>query len=493
MVSVVTEMAGASAVGAVQSQRDISKPKVLVLSGSALTDRMFFHTKFFAALTNGARASVWAASAADPYYRSEWETAGVEIEEYPKIYPFKEFPYNFLRRLNEYNWDYRLQAASRLSMMRVIRDKSMRLPVRVAKYLAHVTSLFPVEERIEDRLEKLLLSYDRSPESIVRLRNLNPDVVVCSGPFQYSEPAITAVAKKMGIPVLALIPSWDNLSTKNRLVMKYDGYIVWSEWQREELHQIYPASRSVPCYVVGAPQFDVFYQEEFNLSRASFCETQGLDPNRPIILYAIGSPNLHPGEKHGALELARIIQAGKLGDVQMIVRPHPLHDVGELKDLFTDFAPQVILQQPAGQGAVRSQDRAQIIEWVNSFRHADVHINTFSTTAIDAAICDTPTINLDYDPAPGKPHERLVQAINHEWVHYKPIAESGGVWLVKNTEELLDAVKIYLREPELHRVARRGIAEHVCEYLDGQCGERFAQAILDFVGEGAAQARLARQ
>jgi CDP-glycerol glycerophosphotransferase (TagB/SpsB family) len=201
-------------------------------------------------------------------------------------------------------------------------------------------------------------------------------------------------------------------------------------------------------------------------------------------VYAVGSPNfLH--EHHGALEMAKRICQGELGDVQMLVRPHPIHDNSEMIELFRPYAPRVVLQQTAEAGTeltARSQDESHIVEWVNTFRHADVVVNLSSTVTVDAAIFDRPVVNLDFDPEPGQPNQALVKDVNHLWTHFKPIAESGGVWLVNDWEELTMAVKTYLRQPELHREKRRWIAEYVCGYTDGKCGERMAQAVLDFVG-----------
>jgi CDP-glycerol glycerophosphotransferase (TagB/SpsB family) len=128
----------------------------------------------------------------------------------------------------------------------------------------------------------------------------------------------------------------------------------------------------------------------------------------------------------------------------------------------------------------RSQDEIQIKEWVNTFRHANVVINLSSTVAVDAAILDKPVVNLDYDPEPGQPNLALVKDVNHTWTHFKPIAESGGLWLVNRPEETVEAVKTYLANAGLHRNQRRWIAEYVCQHLDGHSGERMAEAILDF-------------
>lgn len=466
--------------GTVIDPADKKLPKILVLSSSLLTDRMFLYTRFMNVVSERASASVWATSARSAFFRQIWSDSPAHVEEFPEVRPFKEFPHNYLRRLNEFVWDYRQQSRSRMSIMR--RGKNQSYHIRALKLPACGLALAGVEQPLEDRLEKMLLAYPRSPATLQRLQANRPDVVITTGPFQFEQPAVIAAAKNIGIPTLALIPSWDNLSTKNRMVFKYDGYLVWSEQTKQELHHFYPQSRHVPVYVMGAPQFDTFFQPQFIQSREAFCATQGLKPSLPIIVYAVGSPNFLQ-EHHGAVYLAEKIVRGDLGDVQMIVRPHPIHDNGQMRKLLDRFAPSVILQQTAEAGTplnARSQDKEGITEWVNTFRHADVVVNLSSTVTVDAAIFDRPIVNLDYDPEPGQPNQALVKDVNHVWTHFKPIAESGGVWLVNNEEEMVKAVKTYLVRPELHRDKRRWIAEYVCGYLDGRCGERMAEAILDF-------------
>ena len=463
------------------------KPDVLVLSSSLFTDRIFLYTQVLNDLSSEAAVRVWATSAANPAFRELWNTPLAVVEDFPAVFPFKEIPYNYLRRLNEFVWDFRQHPPSRLSMMQHLWNGTQKLQVRALKLPARALARIKAERSLEDQLEKLLLSYQRSPEALARLRAHPPAVVVTTGPFQFEQPAVMAVAKNLGIPTLALIPSWDNLSTKNRMTFKYDGYLVWSEQAKRELHHFYPYTRQAPIYVIGAAQFDLFFQKRFHQSRQTYCAGQGLRPDRPIVLYAISSPNVFR-EHHGAKYLAERIAQGDLGDLQMIIRPNPIHDYKELAELSRRFSPRVIVQQTSPDGlalTARSQNERQIAEWVNTFRHADVVVNLSSTVAIDAAILDRPVVNLDYDPEPGQPRQALVKDVNHCWTHFKPIAESGGVWLVNNGKEMTEAVKAYLDHPELHRKKRRWIAEYVCGYVDGRCGERMAEAILDFVNHHA--------
>lgn len=460
----------------------MSRPKVLLLTSSLLVDRVFVHTNLIKTLRRYGEAIVWAVSRGNDQNCSVWENSFARVERFPRVEPFKAFPYVYLRRLNEFAWDFRHRIPTRMSVQQHVRDKDQPLSVRALKLPARIVAACRAEQLLESCVEKLLLRCKRSAEAIERLQEMRPSVIVATGAFQFEQPAIFAAAKKLGIPTLAYIPSWDNITTKNRMVFKYDGYLVWSEQTKSELHQFYPASKRAPVYVVGAPQFDMFYQKRFYETREDFCRSQGLDPNLPIVVYAIGSPNFLQ-EHHGAIELAKRITEGKLGTIQMLIRPHPIHDNAALGRVFEEYAPRVRLQQTHNAGkavAERTQDERQIREWINTFRHADVLINLASTVTVDAAIFDCPVINLDFDPQPDQADQALVKDINHRWNHFKPVAESGGVRLVKNYEELTAAILSYLQDRTLGREGREQIVRHVCEYTDGKCGERLARAVIDF-------------
>jgi hypothetical protein len=482
MIDSRAEAAAVSANNKSFSESENDLPTVLFLSSSLLDDRKLLYTKCLGVLSETAKVKVWATSARTPKYRAFWETAPATVEGFPEVFPFKEFPYNYLRRLNEFAWDFKLRPPSRLSIMTHVRQKKQKAHIRALKLPARVIALVGAERRLENWLSEWLPGYNRSLDAYRRLKSDPPSVLIATGPNRFEEPALVAAAKTLGIPTLALIHSWDNVSTKNRMVFKYDGYMVWSEQMKSELAHFYPESREKPVYIVGAAQFDVFFQERFRQTREEFCALQKLDPRKPFIVYALGSPNLIR-EHYGAIYMAEQVTKGELGDVQLLVRPHPQFCNGTEAETLRNFGANVVVQQTGESGTAipdRFQEEHQIREWVNTFRHADVVVNLSSTVAIDAAIFDRPVVNLDFDPEPEKPNQKLVKDINHLWTHFKPIAESGGVWLVNDPREMVEAVKAYLKNPSLHRAERRWIAEYVCGFLDGQCGERMAAAINDF-------------
>jgi hypothetical protein len=468
------------------------QPGLLVLSTSLLTDRMLWYSDFFAELEDSFETTIWS-WASELHRLGSWQAPpSVRVETFPEVNHFRMFPHTCLRRLNEFVWDYRLRPPSRMSHRRHVADRRMELWLRSLKVPARVLAAFRVERSLEWAVGRFLQGSVRSPAGLARLKALRPSVMLATGPMRFDEPGIVAIAKTLGIPTLALMTSWDNLSTKARMLFEYDGYVVWTEQMRRELHEFYPSSRNVPVYVVGAPQFDVFHRGEFDQTREEFCAAAGLRPEAPIIVQTLGSPN-SISEHHAAIDLAGRVSRGELGDVQLIVRPHPAFDNAREAELLHGLRPRVLVQRTGGENpAYRSQARHQIVEWVNTFRHADVVINLASTVTVDAAVCDRPVVNLDYDPEPTQPNQELVKDANHVWTHFKPIAESGGVWNVNDAAELVAAIKGYLEQPDLHREGRRWIAQYVCGELDGQAGRRLARAVIQFAEHRGLRHRAAR-
>ncbi len=462
-----------------------SRTRLLFLSSSLLTDRMLRYSSLMSQIGDS-DVRVWTSACPERYER-EIGTPAV-VERMPALKPFREFPYTYLRRLNDFAWDCRLLPPSRVSMMKHVRRQSLSPLMRSLAVPASAIAALGLEERFESWLEGFLLAYERSPEATRLLQKFSPTVVVTTGPHRFEEPAIVASAKRLGIPTLAFITSWDNITTKNRIPFRHDGYLVWSEQMKAELLRFYPYIDDRSVSIVGAPQFDVFFQERFQESRVMFCDRYELRADLPIILYALGSPNFLK-EHHGALALATRVKAGELGDVQLLVRPHPLFDSGEEARAFECFGPRIRVQRTGDQNlptARRAQRTEDISDWVNTFRHANVVVNLSSTATVDAAICGKPVVNLDFDPEPGQPKADLVHDVNHVWTHFKPIAESGGVRLVRSMNEMVTSIRDYLENPRADAEKRSWIVNHVCGCVDGRAGARFGRAILDFANQYSA-------
>ncbi|MBF0283384.1 MAG: hypothetical protein HQL51_02895 [Magnetococcales bacterium] len=130
---------------------------------------------------------------------------------------------------------------------------------------------------------------------------------------------LTLVSRERGIPLLVIMNSWDNPSTKQSMVGEPDWLLVWGEQTRRHAIDYMGVSpqRVIPF---GAAQFEL-YRHPAAMTRERFCALHGVEAERKLLLYA--------GSSKGAAEIAHLdhleaaIESGALPDVTVIYRPHP--------------------------------------------------------------------------------------------------------------------------------------------------------------------------
>jgi FkbM family methyltransferase len=127
-----------------------------------------------------------------------------------------------------------------------------------------------------------------------------------------------------GIPVVLLLFSWDNLSTKGLVHELPDRLLVWNELQVTEAVELHGVPRK-RVVAAGAPRFDEFFALQPSIDRAAYCRHLGLDPSLPTIVY-LGSSKFI-AEDHEDQYIARWIAAVRatpgLERVNILVKPHP--------------------------------------------------------------------------------------------------------------------------------------------------------------------------
>ncbi len=64
----------------------------------------------------------------------------------------------------------------------------------------------------------------------------------------------------MGIPTAGFIFSWDNLTSRSRIFVPYDDYLVWTDRVRDLL-RLYREVPPTRIYVTGTPQFDFHFKD----------------------------------------------------------------------------------------------------------------------------------------------------------------------------------------------------------------------------------------
>lgn len=324
------------------------------------------------------------------------------------------------------------------------------------------------------------------------LRDKKVELVFLTHGYVDAEIELALAAKFLNIPVVNMIHSWDNITSKSGMRQltslnvgqrwmpeHVDRAIVWNEIMAQELVDLYGYPRE-KIFLSGIPQFDVYVQKEKFQKRSDFFASIGGDPNKALLLYMAASPSLFHDQLTILRDLIQAIQYGRLGrPTQLLIRFHPRTDmsdwIGQLKgpDVFFD-TPSAAYSALAIKNGWKKEP--EMSELANQIVHSDVVLNGFSTSALDAAALDKPVICYGYDGDPD--NLGMVQNYYLKVSHFSNLLNFRGVRIAWNKEELVSYVNAYLLNPNLDSEGRKSIREMECFQVDGKAGQRIAQYLL---------------
>jgi len=317
-----------------------------------------------------------------------------------------------------------------------------------------------------DRAHAALVA--RGPETAehrARLARLAPDVLLCTHQRPPGVVPPVLAARQLAIPTATFVFSWDNLSSKGRIAVPFDHYLVWSEHMADDLRRFYPEIDAKRIHVVGTPQFDPYADESRRWTRAELCARLGLDPGRPICCYSGGDPGNSPEDPDHVRVLLGLVRSGDVPrELQVVLRPAPVDDGARYDGVRRDF-PELCWAPPVwhhARGADWSQalpTRADVDLLANLTRHCDVNVNLASTMTLDFGLHDRPVVNVAFDVASPPPFGLPIWDYYYRFDHYRPVVELGAARFARSPTELAEHLRAYLDDPSLDRAGRAALAE----------------------------------
>ena len=313
----------------------------------------------------------------------------------------------------------------------------------------------------------------RSPVFDEYVRRYEPSLVITATPgIQAYDAEAIILSRQAGIPTLATNFSWDNLmGFKATRIRKPDYLFVWNEFSREaavNLHR-FPLKRVL---VTGSARFDRYFTPKTSLtSRERFLRAKGLNPAWPTILFAT------VGSKAGSFEkdyIQAIITWRKrdLPEINLLIRLHPFDKIERYAEFLN--LPRVRVE-PAGKqvkvgdtGRIQTEmDDEDFANLKATLMYTDLNINYKSTISLESCLFGKPVINF-IDPT--RPFQN--KYYYEEESYYRPLVKEGAVSVVASPNELLEAMPMYLKHPELDRENRERVAKLYIPYRDGNSYKR---------------------
>lgn len=346
----------------------------------------------------------------------------------------------------------------------------------LGRALAARPSALPAVERAHARASR----WGPGDPWVDQLRDLRPDVVLCT--HQRSGVAVPAVAaaRQLAIPTATFVHSWDNLP-KGRMAVAADHVLVWSHKMAADLHRYQPDLAPEQVHVVGTPQLEAHLDPELAEPREAFLARLGLDPARPVVVWSGSDRTTSPRDPAYLADLAEAV-AGLPGPPQVVFRRSP----ADLSDRYAEVLaahPEVVVADPAWTAAADGgwdravPGRADLALLANLVRHSDLVVNLGSTVAMDFAVHDKPALYVRYDPGGIDARDWDVSAI-YRLPHFASVRQTDPVGWVDRRADLAPAVAGALADPGAHAAGRRAWLElevaHPLDRATDRCADVLA-------------------
>jgi hypothetical protein len=290
------------------------------------------------------------------------------------------------------------------------------------------------------------------------------------------------VAHKMGIRTATFIFSWDNLSSRGRILPPYDDYLVWHQGMRDELLQRYKFIKPEQVHITGTPQFDYHFKPKYHLTYEELAEKIGLDPARPFILYTTGMDRDFPEEVNHVKTVIDILHKIE-GDKrpQLVVRTYVKGNSPEMEALAEAMKanPDVIFPPVLWEPTWFMPKYEDLAIYTSLLKHCLFGINPASTVSLELMMFGKPVINIGFDPPSSDLPDCLRWKRHIDFDHYQPVAHSGAVRVAYSVDAMRTNIDDYLRQGNLIMDQQvKFLRTTFDDTLDGSSGKRVADVLL---------------
>ncbi len=325
---------------------------------------------------------------------------------------------------------------------------------------------------------RILVIHMHISDEIKNIYNeINPDIIFTPSLIDTDfDVPIAVEARRLGIHVVGMVRSWDNLNNHGLLAFVPDRFIVQNAWLKGSAEKFQAIPKGFIKDVVGLPHYDLYKDtSRYIKSREEFFTQYGLDLNKKLIL--LGGSDFYYTEDVLPKVINKLIESKQITEpVQVIFRPHPVslfnikeYKLNELKHIALD--PTFV---DTGTAKFSNEEK-----FVNLMTHSDIIINIASTLSIDGAVFDTPVICINFDDSARKLSRwESVHRLYDTFDHYEQLVKTGGVRTPQSHQELAKDINDYLKDPSIDKEGRKQILENFVEPFDGKTSERLATILV---------------
>lgn len=315
------------------------------------------------------------------------------------------------------------------------------------------------------------------------VRTEAPDVVLHPSILQgYFINELVPICRKLNIPFVCLMNSWDNPSQKAAATGKPDKLVVWGEQSKRHAVELMamPEEDVLPF---GAAQFQVYRQpvlESDEELRAEFGVPSGI----PLLLYGGTSKGVKESVHLEAME--RAITEGDLPKCHVIYRPHPWRGpLMEGERSFHDYNFRHITLDPhmeayyrrVESGEAEGFDMADYGVTRKLLHLVDAVMSPLSTISLEAAICGKPVLVILAGEYTSQESEEFGK-IGHNLLHFSEL-KGPGISYCWPQDDFIDACRrlsAQIGDPDI-----KAKLVELAELFVTMSGPPYGERVLDLV------------
>lgn len=301
------------------------------------------------------------------------------------------------------------------------------------------------------------------------LFTFNPDIVVVFHVQNVMARDFITFSKNINIPVVGVIGSWDQPTTKGPIYQNLDAYIVQNKCMANELSHYHGIHKEI-LKVTGWPQMDIYFDQSLFKKRDEFLDELKFPRDSKIVLFAAYSKRLGAHEADILDYLYKRFTNDFYGkNIVLVVRPHPKDN--EWRDRFFNY-------QYYGKILVQSAEYGDLSKLSNFLLHSDVVICTNGSITLDAIAFNKDVVNIAFDGCLSVDSNDSVKLL-YNMDHYRKIVESNSVFLAQSFTELDSHIVNILQKSECVNSSVNYIRDTYLEPFDGYSVERMTNIIME--------------
>ncbi len=295
---------------------------------------------------------------------------------------------------------------------------------------------------------------------------------------------LTEASKARDIPLVVIINSWDNPSTKQAMAGKPDKLLVWgSQTWRHAIDYIGMNPKDTVKF--GVAQFDV-YRSAPRVTRKEFCKTHEIDPASKILLY--GGSSKDTDEFQHLLRIDEALETGHLGKTVIVYRPHPWGAGGRNGGRILDHPWRHVRIESTMRGYLERVHAGEAGMSYPDYRHThdvlssiDALVSPLSTIILEAALHGKPVLCFLPEEEREAKHLRMVAPLTH----FEEMFRTPEFLLARGSNELLPKIAelLAITDDELFAERLRKACEYYVEPFERPYGERLTRFIEGVVAE----------